>query len=219
MDIPTAHPTRTQRRTEDMRRRIVQTAAALLAEKGLDALTADAVANRADIALQTVYNRVGGRTALLAEVTALAIAENRKHMDVAYAEHGTPQERLERAAQAYAAFALESPHLFRLLVSPPDDTPTFQLFQEQITTQNAKAVKAYRDGIADGTLRADLDAEEAVTAIWAMFNGVLSVAVRTGDGQLTPAQQARLLEVVISILRQGLVNAGASSQPSNFASP
>ena len=209
MDNPSVPslPSRTQRRTRDMRERIVQTAATLLAEKGLDALTADAVAQAADIALQTVYNRVGGRSALLSEVTALAIAENRKHMDVAYAEHGTPQERLERAAYAYAAFALESPHLFRLLVSPPDDTPTYRQFQEQITSQNAKAVKAYREGVADGSLRADLEPEDAITALWAMFNGVLMVTVRRGDGQLSGAEQARLLSVVINILRTGLLKA------------
>jgi AcrR family transcriptional regulator len=197
-----------QRRVEERRLHIIGAAAQLLADKGLDALTAEAVAAKADVAMQTVYNRVGGRQALLAEITELAIKENQRHVDVAYASDGTPAQRLERAALAYAAFALESPHLFLLLASPPDEEVAAAKLKGQVQTQNAKAIQAYQEGMTAGLFRTDLLAEDAIFVLWAMLNGLLTTAVREGPLQPSEAQRARLLMAVTSILRQGIAAPG-----------
>lgn len=51
--------TRTARRTAATHRAIVDAAEAVMLESGSDALTLDAVADRADVAVQTIYNRIG----------------------------------------------------------------------------------------------------------------------------------------------------------------
>lgn len=208
MQTPPPTESRTQRRTAEMRRHIVDVAARLLASHGIEGLTADAVAQEADVALQTVYNRVGGKPALIAAVTELAVAENRKFMDDAYAQPGPPMERLDRAARAYTEFAFQNPHLFWLLASPPDDEATVQMV-ELHGIQNGKAVVAYREGMQQGSLRADLPPEDAVTVLWAMINGVLMLALRPGAHQLPEAQRAQMVEVAAGILRQGMA-AGAA---------
>ena len=167
------------------------------------------MAQAADVALQTVYNRVGGKPALIAAVTELAVAENRKHMDDAYAQPGEPMVRLERAAHAYAAFAFQHPHLFWLLASPPDDEATAEMVALR-DIQNGKAIQAYREGVAQGSLRSDLPAEEVITVLWAMINGVLALALRPGVHQLPESQRAEMLVVVAGILRQGLAANRAS---------
>lgn len=186
-----------------MRRHIVDVAARLLASHGIERLTADAVAHEADVALQTVYNRVGGKPALVAAVTELAVAENRKYMDEAYAQPGEPMARLERAAHAYAEFAFQNPHLFWLLASPPDDEATVEMVALR-DIQNGKAIQAYREGVEQGALRADLPPEDTITVLWAMINGVLMLALQPGAHQLPEAQRAQMIAVVASILRQGL---------------
>ena len=60
--------TRTQRRSAALREQIVDAAEAILAQHGSQGLTMEAVSSQADVAVQTVYNRVGGRSALLVAV-------------------------------------------------------------------------------------------------------------------------------------------------------
>lgn len=116
---PTPARTRTQRKAEATRLAIIQNAEALILEGGAAALTLEAVAERADIAVQTIYNRIGGRSALLMAVAERAFEENKVYMDAAYAAAGTPMERLRIVAQGYFRFACERPNEFRLLADPP----------------------------------------------------------------------------------------------------
>ena len=57
-------PTRTQRKAEATRLAIIENAEALILEGGAVALTLEAVAERADVAVQTIY-RIGGRLSLI----------------------------------------------------------------------------------------------------------------------------------------------------------
>lgn len=212
MNDPHQAESRTQRKKAEMQRHLVEVAARLLATRGIDGLTAEAVAQEADVALQTVYNRVGGKPALIAAVTELAVAENRKHMDEAYAQPGDPMARLERAAYAYAEFALHNPHLFLLLNSPPDDVAT-QKMVELKDIQNGKAIQAYQEGIQQGSLRGDLPPEDAVTVLWAMINGVLMLALRPGAHQLPADRRGQIFAVVASFLRQGMAPSSAINRP------
>jgi AcrR family transcriptional regulator len=65
--------TRTQRKAKATRLSILEAAETLLAEGGRDAVTLEAVATRADVAVQTLYNRVGGLSALLIAVAERAL--------------------------------------------------------------------------------------------------------------------------------------------------
>lgn len=87
----TSKVTRATRRAAATRAAIVEAAEELLAEGGPSALTLEAVAERADVAMQTVYNRVGGRSAVLIAVAERALEDNRQYMDAAYATPGTPR--------------------------------------------------------------------------------------------------------------------------------
>jgi AcrR family transcriptional regulator len=142
---------------------------------GADALTLPAVSEEADVSVQTIYNRVGGRDAVLLAVAERALAANRVYMDEAYATPGSPVERIRAAAAAYAMFAVERPHQFRLLVAPPDVAPTLPSIAAIIEEQNGKLAQAIRDGQADGSMRADLDADRTATLLWATINGVLGL--------------------------------------------
>lgn len=206
-----AKPTRTQRHTEEMRRTIIEIASQILAEGGTAALSAEEVARRADIAPQTVYNRVGGKGALLAAATELAMIENRRHMDAAYAAPGSPLERIGRAAAAYQRFAQEQPIQFLLLASPPDDLETARTLMALVTEQNSKLEQALREGIACGEIRADTDPAAMATALWGMFNGVLSLAVRNDGFKLEDAAWEKVLASATLVLQAGL--AGRQAQP------
>ena len=98
--------TRTQQRAAENRRTVIDAAREIIATQGAEALTLEAVADKADVVVQTIYNRVGGRSALLTAVAEQALEESRVYMDPAYAADGTVEERIMLAANAYARFEI-----------------------------------------------------------------------------------------------------------------
>lgn len=195
---------RMQRRAANMRDNIIEVAAALLAEQGVAGLTAEEVASRADIALQTVYNRVGGKSALLVAVTELALEENRRFVDAAYASEGTPIERIERAGAAYVRFALERPHQFRVMSNPPDDPEAIGRVVGLIHEQTSRLGSAVSEAMESGEVTPKADPNVTAVAIWAMMNGVLNLAVRTDALRLDDAAKDLVISTAIFLIRRGL---------------
>lgn len=204
VDTSQPPPTRTQRRAEANRQLVVGAAREIVATQGVAALTLEAVAERADVAVQTIYNRVGGRSALLTAVAEQAMEESRAYMDAAYSAAGTAEDRMLLAAAEYARFAHERPHEFRILVEPPDQPEAVARIAELTREQNAKLAGAIRDGIAAGAARPDLDPDDLATMFWATLNGLLALAWRPGDLQQSAADLERLLAVYSAIIADGL---------------
>lgn len=199
---------RTQRRAASTRLAILQAAETLLTEGGLAAVTPEAVATRADVAVQTLYNRVGGRSALLIAVAERALEENREYMDAAYASDGDVETKLRRVATAYARFAKERPHQFRILVEPPNEPEALTRIAALIRQQNAKLAALISRGIEEGWVPADVEPEHASMALWAMMNGVISLMWRPDSLRLDVDHIDDLLGTAISLLIGGIKRRG-----------
>lgn len=197
-------PTRTQRKAEATRLAIIENAEALILESGAAALTLEAVAERTDIAVQTIYNRIGGRSALLMAVAERAFEENRAYMDAAYEAAGTPLERLQMAAKGYFRFAFERPNEFRLLADPPNEPEALARVSELVRHQNSKMEAAIADGISDGSIDPAVDPYLATTSMWAAANGVLSLMWRADSAPTSPELMERLLAQWMTIVIKGL---------------
>ncbi|MEE1772386.1 TetR/AcrR family transcriptional regulator [Streptomyces sp. JV185] len=195
---------RTARRVAATRQAIIEAAEEILVAGGFPALTLEAVAERADVAVQTVYNRVGGRSDVLVAVAERAFEENRGYMDAAYAAPGTPRERILLAADAYTRFALESPHHFRLLAEPPGDAGSLEGIADLVDEQNAKLTAALRDGVADGSFNPDLDPRATAYALWAAMNGVLALSWRADRLRVAPPDMGSVLDTILALMTRGL---------------
>jgi AcrR family transcriptional regulator len=188
---------RSERKTAANREAIIDAAQALLDEGGLAALTIPAVSERADVAVQTIYNRIGSRDALLLAVAQRALEANRVYMDEAYAAPGTPLERIQRAATAYAQFAAERPAQFRLLADPPNEPDAVEPIAKLIQRQNQELASAIREGISSGCIRADIDPDRTATTLWATCNGILALAWRNDALRTDPNTLLPLLSTII----------------------
>ena len=177
--------TRTQRRAAEMRAHLVEVAEALLIEGGAEAVTADEVARRADVSLQTVYNRVGRKPDLLLAIAERAMEVNRRHIDAAYAGGGTVEDRAMRIFSAYTRFAFEHPQQFRVLAQPPSEPKALARIAALAREQNAKLAQIIRDGVESGLADPRLDPVAAANALWAMMDGMLQLALRE-DGLRPP---------------------------------
>lgn len=196
--------TRATRRAAATHRAIVDAAEDVVLERGADALTLEEVADRADVAVQTIYNRVGGRSAVLIAVAERALEQNRQYMDAAYAAPGSPIERILRAAEAYTRFAVERPDQFRLLASPPNEPDAFARVAGLVEEQNTKLAEALADGIADGSINPNLDPVLAATALWAAMNGVLALNWRPDRHTHDDAHVGDLIATWTSIAKRGI---------------
>lgn len=212
-----AVPTRTQRRTADMRRRLVEIAESLLITEGVQGVTAEEVARRADVSLQTVYNRVGGQQALLLAIAERAMEENRAYIDQAYALSGTAEERGRNVFLAYVRFAFERPQPFRILANPPGEPSAVAKIAAMAAEQNARQAEIIRDGIAEGSVNPALDPEITAHAIWSMLNGLLLLALREDGLRPSSVTPEALVESALAMVEFGLRRRDGAGQALELA--
>ncbi|WP_244438347.1 TetR/AcrR family transcriptional regulator [Mycolicibacterium septicum] len=202
------HPTfemgRTARRAAANREAIVDAAEALLVKGGLSAVTVEAVAERADVAIQTVYNRVGRRPEVLVAVAERAVEENRRYMVSAFASPGTPLDRIVAVARAYVAFARERPRQFELLNTPPDEPDALERIAAKVEEQVGKLADILSDGVADGSIELDAEPSIAATTLWAMMEGVLALEWRTDRKVVDASAVQASAEFGLSTILNGL---------------
>ncbi|MDI1302581.1 MAG: TetR/AcrR family transcriptional regulator [bacterium] len=196
--------TRTQRRSADMRRTLIEVAETLLIEGGASAVTAEEVARLADVSLQTVYNRVGGKPALLLAIAERAMEENRQYIDEAYDGGGNAEERGWRIFHAYVRFALERPHQFRILANPPEAPEAIARMAVMAQEQNARLASIIRDGIAENRVNPALDPDSTANALWAMLNGLLCLALRNDALRPGTVSPEALVQAALMMIQFGL---------------
>jgi AcrR family transcriptional regulator len=200
----TSKPGRTARRAAANREAIIDAAEELLIEGGLVAVTVDAVAERADVAIQTVYNRVGRRPEVLVAIAERAVDENRQYMETAFASDGTPLDRIVAVAHAYVRFAQERPHQFQLLNTPPDEPEALERIADKIDEQIGKLANVLAAGVADRTFISTLEPAAAATALWAMIEGVLALEWRTDRNVVDSESLPGLADFALSAILNGI---------------
>lgn len=196
--------TRMQRRVAEMRTRIVDVAETLLLEGGAQAVTAEMVAQRADVSLQTVYNRVGGQQALLLAVAERALEQTREFMQTAYDGDGPVDERLRRVGETYIRLAFDRPQAFKIFANPPEDPESIEKIAALATEQHRQLTDLISEGVDTGELAAGLHPESAATALWGMLNGMLSVALRTDAMRPDTVTPESLVATASAIIETGL---------------
>ena len=201
--------TRTQRRSAALREQIVDAAEAILAQHGSEGLTMEAVSSQADVAVQTVYNRIGGRSALLVAVAERALDQNREYLESAASEPGrTAMERIEAIGLAYARFAESRPEQFRLITDPPSEPDALKPIEALIGNQLQVLSSLIAEGIQDGAINASLDPQTTATALWAMATGLISLRIRTDALQVQAEQLPTLLIAARTLLQDGMLSDG-----------
>lgn len=182
-------------------------AEAILARDGSDGLTMEAVAQQADVAVQTVYNRIGGRPALLVAVAQRALDQNREFLDTTVHEPGkTAMQRIDAIATAYARFAETRPEQFRLIVNPPSEPEALKPIETLIGNQLSVLSTLIAEGIEDGTINPALDPEPTARALWAMATGLFAMRIRTDELQASTDELPELVAVSRALLQDGLLS-------------
>lgn len=197
-------------RTRRTREALLAAAERLFLDRNLEEVTLDAIASEAGVAVGSVYNHFGSKAGLHAALVEQALEVDRAHMDRAYVEGRGPVDQIRAAAAEYLAFALAHPEHFRMLAFPPDPgrypagQRTADELAARVAEQNARLVDAIDRGVASGELR-PVDPQLAATALWAAWNGIISLAWRPDELRHDHAELTALLSVATELVELGLV--------------
>lgn len=190
-------------------RALIGAAEAAFARRPFEDVTVDEIAERAGVAVGSIYNNFGSKAGLHAAVIDRALDVDREYMDRAYVDGRSPIEQLRAAAEQYLRFALDHPRFFRMLAFPeplgtyPAAAETARRLARRVDEQNDRMAAAIERGIADGTIR-PVDARRTATVLWASWNGVISLGWRPDDLREDESGLAQLLRIAADIVGGGL---------------
>lgn len=181
---------RRQARSAETRQRIVNAARELMMEVGYRATTIAAVAARAAVNVDTVYELVGRKPVLLRELIEQAIsgsdravvAEERDYVTAVVAEPD-PAEKLAIYASAVRQIQQRIAPLFLALRDASSTEPEALAVWHEISQRRAANMrKLARDLRQTGGLRQDLSIDEAADVIWATNSSELYVLLTVERG-------------------------------------
>jgi AcrR family transcriptional regulator len=198
---------RTRERAET-RERILDAAREMFVERGYEATTMRAIADRIEYTPTAIYHHFLNKEALLAE---LSVADFRA-LGAAFQKIGRiadPIERLRRCGQAYVEFGLRHPMQYQFMFMTRKPPGLMKGLKRNDPSEDSYAFlrQTCADAIAAGRLRPEYrSAEEVALMAWSALHGFLSLHIvkhqddwlKWGDPKATAARICNaLLEGVL----------------------
>jgi TetR/AcrR family transcriptional regulator len=189
---------------------LIAAAQDVFSTRTVDEVTVEEIADKAGVAVGSLYNHFGSKAGLQAAVIEHALDTDRHYMDRAYTSSRSPIKQIYAAAEQYLDFYLDHPDYFRMLAFPsqPGHYQAGHDLAERLVRavdeQNRRLVEALRLGIEAGQLR-DVDPEEVATILWAAWNGVISLGWRPDTLRRDEAELRALLATATEIVANGLL--------------
>jgi AcrR family transcriptional regulator len=174
---------------EERRRTIVDAAETVLAEKGRDDMTMADIADEARLSRSLLYVYFEDMSDIVLAVTHRGFRSMRKRFEAAVAEHDTGLLQIRGIGDAYVAFAREEPTYFHLVAQfesrtadPEDASDRMRKCLAEADRGLGAMAEAIRNGIDDGSIRADLDPLQTAMTLWGSTHGLIQLAANKGEG-------------------------------------
>lgn len=189
---------------------LLHAAQEILSDRSVEAVTVEEIAERAGVAVGSIYNHFGSKAGLHAAVIERALDVDREFMDLAYTPDRGPVDQLYAAAEEYLEFYLQSPDYFRMLAFPtgPGRYRAGQELADRLALavdeQNRRMVDALGRAVDAGIVR-PVDPQEVATVLWAAWNGIISLGWRPDGLRRTEAELRDLLKTATDVMAHGLL--------------
>jgi len=185
---------RRETQAEQTRQDIVKAARELFLTQGFEATTMKDIAAHAGVSVQTLYDSVGGKAALVSAMND-SFSRQVRSADVMKAalESGSVDELLAVPARVSIAYLHEAGDMVRMAsrTSEPKAQDIIELGRKR---HNAGARRVAEALAAQGALRADLDARRAADTIAALSDVQYLLILRDGYGWSTERIRAFVTE-------------------------
>jgi len=181
---------------------LLEAAAGLLEEGGIEAITLRAVGERAGISRQAPYNHFADKATLLSVLAAKYLERlGRGMVEAAEGAGENPFGRLEAMMEAYVRFALASPSRYRLIGQEMSASPHHEV-HEAARTVHARFVGAVAACQEAGELPGE-DPVELAAVLFATTHGAVELTLaghaEEGKGLGDPA---KLVHALLAQLRR-----------------
>ncbi len=207
--MPSAATDRREREKLAIRTKILDAARELFAEHGYEAVTMRTIAERIEYTPTAIYYHFKDKDALIRELCdvdygALAL----EFQKIATVEN--PIDRLRAMGRAYARFAIEFPHHYRLMFMAPHRPEMSPLEKRGKPDEDAYAFLTWTIGqaIAAGRLRPEYqDVELASQTVWGAMHGLITLQIaKGGDPWVDWRPFEQRVEAMLDLVLHGIVN-------------
>ena len=226
--MPVDTPTRQQRRKLRTSAAILDAAEALFLERGYLGTTVEQIAERADVALGSLYGHFAGKEGVYAALVDRAVLLVERFVDEGWESGSDPVGRLLGLSEGYLRFALEHPGLFRFFRFPPPGGPTggpAVAAGERVSRRVADEIERMSGAISEGlfsglapgvdervALGVDPNVDPRAVAIflWAAWDGIIAAHLLPGNMALSELEFKKVLAIARAVIVRGLLASGAA---------
>jgi len=179
---------RREREKEQRRKDIIEAAEGVFFSKGWQTATMDDVAEAAELSKATLYLYFKNKEELYAAILVRGSEILAGMFEEAVSANETGVEQTAAIGRAYIAFHDQHRDYYDAMMyfdargfDTCEDCEYAQKCDEYRDKIMATVAKAVRNGVDDGTLRADLDPAKTAVLLWAQSSGVLQVLATAGE--------------------------------------
>jgi len=186
--------------TDQRQREIVATVLALARERGPDAITTQAIADRMGVTQGAVFRHFPDKQAIWLAVFAWVRESLGAALTAATEQVESPLARIERAFLAHVAFIVANPGVPRVMfheMQYPGDSPVRAEVRAMITSYRERLALLFRQAKAAGELPRDLDATLAPVSFIGAVQGLVIEASLAGDETGMAKRARKLLPLLI----------------------
>jgi AcrR family transcriptional regulator len=200
---------------QSRRRDLLSAARKLLRKGGAGAVTMRAVAEQIGVSTTVVYALFPDKAALIAQAVDDDLKRFSRHLQQALAAAQGPSDALRRVAQAYAAFGVAHPQLYRLMFMEP--RPASAVADSSIEFGNpsedayalARLLAAQLLQAPQGPAPAQATIDNAAQLLWEALHGVTSLRITSGDDPwFERLPLAQHVDRMVDMLLAGLLRVG-----------
>ncbi|MFO1399282.1 MAG: TetR/AcrR family transcriptional regulator [Burkholderiales bacterium] len=181
--------------TQARQREIVATVLALARERGPDAITTQAIADRMGVTQGAVFRHFPDKEAIWLAVFAWVRESLSAALATAIGKGRTPLAKIEQAFLAHVAFIAANPGVPRVMfheLQYPGDSPVRTEVRTMITGYRRRVMQLFAQAKAAGELPDDLDTALAAVLFIGAVQGLVIQASLVGD-EAAMARRARKL--------------------------
>ncbi len=171
---------RREREREQRKSHILDTARALLLEKGMNATSINQIAKRSELSVGSIYFYFTDKEELFAALQLEGLELLHHAVRQAVAKKSTPEKKIRSIAMAYLRFSEDHKSYFDIityfLTSPETIFPPNlkKVIDEHGNASISMLAAAIREGIDNGDFK-PVDPRRQAIILWSAFNGVIQL--------------------------------------------
>ena len=199
---------RRARHKEELRRKILDAARAIIMEEGFAALTMRRIAERIDYSPAAIYLHFTDREEIARDLSREGFGELLQCLQPTSAAVD-PWVRLREISRAYVSFGMAHPETYKLIFMEDARYMKAIFARKEPVTENDPATESFRilfraaqDLKQAGLTNKQIEPLELTETIWTAVHGIVSLKLTCTDFLKSSAE--RLVEITFEAIEQGL---------------